>query len=158
MGDLVSPCRRRVRPTAILALTRLGDEVNEAKPFACPTCRTEYHVARVEAKVSTAEGQLLCTSCGGPLNAREGRFLLKYFGVGASRRSAPSAPCVIVTRLSRNAIRVQYSTSSGCPQQPSEASRAPRRGLSFGCVSWRHLLIMPASRQMNDKIPYGQHP
>jgi hypothetical protein len=40
---------------------------------------------RVEAKPTPHEGQLICTSCGGPLNAREGRFALKYFGVGSKR-------------------------------------------------------------------------
>jgi hypothetical protein len=36
---------------------------------------------RVQAPVTAGEGQLTCTSGGGPLNAREGRFALKYFDV-----------------------------------------------------------------------------
>jgi predicted RNA-binding Zn-ribbon protein involved in translation (DUF1610 family) len=59
--------------------------MNEATRVACPTCGAEYKVVRVEAKVMPGEGQLTCTSCGGPLNGREGRFVLKYFGVGKSR-------------------------------------------------------------------------
>jgi predicted RNA-binding Zn-ribbon protein involved in translation (DUF1610 family) len=60
--------------------------MNEATPFACPTCGAEYKVVRVEASPKPDEGQLVCTSCGGPLNAREGRFALKYFRIGGSRR------------------------------------------------------------------------
>jgi hypothetical protein len=41
---------------------------------------------RVEAPPTPHEGQLVCASCGGPLNAREGRFALKYFRVGGSQR------------------------------------------------------------------------
>jgi predicted Zn finger-like uncharacterized protein len=54
--------------------------MHEATRSACPTCGTEYKVVRVEAKVSADEGQLTCKHCGGPLNAREGRFALQYFG------------------------------------------------------------------------------
>jgi predicted RNA-binding Zn-ribbon protein involved in translation (DUF1610 family) len=61
----------------------------EATSFACPTCGAEYKVVRVEAPVTAGEGQLTCTSCGGPLNAREGRFALKYFGVGDARQRYP---------------------------------------------------------------------
>jgi predicted RNA-binding Zn-ribbon protein involved in translation (DUF1610 family) len=60
--------------------------MDEATPFACPTCGAEYKLARVEANMTGDEGQLICTSCGGPLRAREGRFVLKYFRVGGSRR------------------------------------------------------------------------
>jgi predicted RNA-binding Zn-ribbon protein involved in translation (DUF1610 family) len=59
--------------------------MSKATPFACPTCGAEYKLVRVEAKAAPHEGQLICTSCGGPLNAREGRFALKYFGVGSKR-------------------------------------------------------------------------
>jgi transcription elongation factor Elf1 len=57
-----------------------------ATTFACPTCGAEYKVVRVEAPVTAREGRLVCTTCGGPLNAREGRFLLKYFDVHGSGR------------------------------------------------------------------------
>jgi predicted RNA-binding Zn-ribbon protein involved in translation (DUF1610 family) len=70
----------------MLALTLPGDPMNEATPFACPTCGAEYKVVRAEAPVTPGEGRLVCTSCGGPLNACEGRFVLKYFGDGGSRR------------------------------------------------------------------------
>ena len=60
--------------------------MDEATPYACPTCGAEYKVVRVEAKTMVPEGRLTCTKCGGPLNAREGRYILKYFLVGGSRR------------------------------------------------------------------------
>jgi hypothetical protein len=59
--------------------------MTEAPRFARQTCGCEYKVARVEAKLSSGEGRLTCTSCGGPLNAREGGFALKYFRVGDGR-------------------------------------------------------------------------
>jgi hypothetical protein len=33
----------------MLPLTGLGDIMNKATPFACPTCGAEYKVMRVEA-------------------------------------------------------------------------------------------------------------
>jgi transcription elongation factor Elf1 len=60
--------------------------MDKPKPYACPTCGAEYNVIRVEAKPVAREGRLTCTKCGGPLNAREGRFMLEYFLVGASQR------------------------------------------------------------------------
>jgi len=66
-------------------MARRGDIMVDATTF-CPTCGAKYKVVRVEAPVTPGEGRLVCTSCGGPLNAREGRFVLKYFGVGGSKR------------------------------------------------------------------------
>jgi hypothetical protein len=48
--------------------------------FQCPNCHAEYKVVRVEAP-PTHDQPLLCLSCGGPLNNREGKFALKYFRV-----------------------------------------------------------------------------
>lgn len=48
--------------------------MDEATPYACPTCGAEYKVVRVEAKTMVPEERLTCTKCGGPLNAREGRL------------------------------------------------------------------------------------
>jgi predicted RNA-binding Zn-ribbon protein involved in translation (DUF1610 family) len=62
------------------------DAMNEAMPFACPTCGAYYKLERVEAPPTLHEGQLVCTSCGGPLRVRGGRFALKYFRVGGSQR------------------------------------------------------------------------
>jgi len=53
--------------------------MNEAQLYACPTCGAEYNVIRVETKPVVQEGRLTCTKFGGPLHAREGRYMLKYF-------------------------------------------------------------------------------
>jgi hypothetical protein len=60
--------------------------MDKAKRYACRTCGTEYKVVRVEAKTTVRDGRLTCSKCGGPLHAREGRYILKYFLVGGSRR------------------------------------------------------------------------
>jgi predicted RNA-binding Zn-ribbon protein involved in translation (DUF1610 family) len=50
-------------------------------PMHCPNCGAEYKIIRIEAPPS-GERPLECLSCGGPLPAREGAFILKYFLVG----------------------------------------------------------------------------
>jgi predicted Zn finger-like uncharacterized protein len=47
--------------------------------FTCPNCNALYQVVRQEAGPETANREITCRACGGPLPAREGRFLLKYF-------------------------------------------------------------------------------
>jgi predicted RNA-binding Zn-ribbon protein involved in translation (DUF1610 family) len=52
---------------------------NEFK-FECPNCGAKYEVVRVEAPAGpTTDREITCLSCGGPLNGRQGSFLLKYF-------------------------------------------------------------------------------
>jgi hypothetical protein len=52
----------------------------ESSPYYCPNCNAKYKLVRMEAKPSaTLEPELTCLSCGGPLPASEGAFLLKYF-------------------------------------------------------------------------------
>jgi hypothetical protein len=55
----------------------------EPEPLACPNSGARYTLVRAEADRASVSGQLVCRSCGGPLNGREGRFVLKY-----PRRSA----------------------------------------------------------------------
>jgi DNA-directed RNA polymerase subunit RPC12/RpoP len=47
--------------------------------FRCPTCGAQYKLVRVEANLADADREITCLKCGGPLNGREGRFILKYF-------------------------------------------------------------------------------
>ena len=73
------------------------------EPFACPNCGARYTLVRAEADRASVSGQLVCRSCGGPLNGREGRFVLKYFLVDRpkiplERRGASGKQTV--TRLS----------------------------------------------------------
>jgi predicted Zn finger-like uncharacterized protein len=53
----------------------------------CPHCGAAYKVVQVEAPSDPVE--VACRSCGGPLPAREGAFLLKYFLVDKRRKAAP---------------------------------------------------------------------
>ena len=47
--------------------------------FDCPKCGTPYTLLRVEADANSEDSELACTVCGGPLLAREGQFVFKYF-------------------------------------------------------------------------------
>jgi len=57
----------------------MGRSSSEATQFVCPTCGAAYKVVRVEAASLEADRPITCRRCGGPLNGREGRFILKYF-------------------------------------------------------------------------------
>jgi len=47
--------------------------------FTCPNCASLYHVVKVEAAANTNDRWVTCRVCGGPLPAREGEFVFKYF-------------------------------------------------------------------------------
>ena len=46
----------------------------------CCHCGAQYKVVRQEAP-SDHDKEIACLSCGAPLEAREGKFVLKYFRV-----------------------------------------------------------------------------
>jgi len=52
--------------------------MSDAARAKCPNCAADYLVKRTEA-APRFDKQLLCTSCGGPLRNREGKFSLEYF-------------------------------------------------------------------------------
>jgi len=54
-------------------------------PFRCPHCGTDYKLIRAKAEPITKEREVTCLSCGGPLAAREGVFVCKYFLVDKPR-------------------------------------------------------------------------
>jgi hypothetical protein len=56
--------------------------------FACPICGARYTLVRAEADATSVSGPLVCRSCGGPLNGREGPFVLKYFLIDRPRVQA----------------------------------------------------------------------
>jgi predicted RNA-binding Zn-ribbon protein involved in translation (DUF1610 family) len=56
-------------------------------PFDCPVCGAQYKLVRVEDKAAV-DRQITCRSCGGPLQGRDGRFILKYFMVSRPRVQA----------------------------------------------------------------------
>ena len=45
----------------------------------CSHCNALYQVIRAEAGPETTERDVACRVCGGPLPAREGQLVLKYF-------------------------------------------------------------------------------
>ena len=47
--------------------------------FNCPNCAAIYDLVRAEAGSAATDRELVCLTCGGPLQSREGRFILKYF-------------------------------------------------------------------------------
>jgi hypothetical protein len=65
-------------------------KVPKPEPFACPICSAQYKLIRAEADGASVFG-LVCRKCGGPLNGREGRFVLKYFFVDRPRIQAKAA-------------------------------------------------------------------
>jgi predicted RNA-binding Zn-ribbon protein involved in translation (DUF1610 family) len=55
--------------------------------FDCPNCGARYALVRVEGEgVEVAGAEIACRSCGGPLQAYGGHFILKYFLVERPRR------------------------------------------------------------------------
>jgi len=59
----------------------------QPEPFDCRNCRTRYELVRVEAEPPIDEkDDLTCLSCGAPLLAREGRYVLKYFFTAKSAK------------------------------------------------------------------------
>ena len=58
--------------------------IPQSTSFECPNCAAKYEVVRVDAPPGpTADREITCVSCGGPLHGRQGRLILKYFLVGA---------------------------------------------------------------------------
>jgi predicted Zn finger-like uncharacterized protein len=55
--------------------------------FTCPHCQALYEIVKVEAGPETTLQEVTCLSCGGPLAAREGKFVLKYFLLREASRS-----------------------------------------------------------------------
>ena len=47
--------------------------------FRCPSCKALYQVVKAEAGPETVDLEVACSICSGPLVAREGQFVLKYF-------------------------------------------------------------------------------
>jgi predicted Zn finger-like uncharacterized protein len=47
--------------------------------FKCPHCDAHYQIVKAEAGPETIDGEIPCRICGGPLAARDGEFVLKYF-------------------------------------------------------------------------------
>jgi hypothetical protein len=65
-----------VRPTKamIYELAKSGPNLPLAtpnpEPFACPNCGARYTLVHAERDAASVSGQLVCRSCGSPLNGR----------------------------------------------------------------------------------------
>ena len=53
--------------------------VRSFKTSTCPNCNALYQLVKIEAGPETTDQETTCQVCGGPLAAREGKFVLKYF-------------------------------------------------------------------------------
>jgi transcription elongation factor Elf1 len=47
------------------------------KFFNCPNCNALYQIIKIEAGSESPE--ITCRACGGPLQGRDGKFVVKYF-------------------------------------------------------------------------------
>jgi hypothetical protein len=57
--------------------------------FHCPVCAAKYEVVGFEAPPGPIpEGEVACICCDGALQAREGKYLLKYFLIERPKRRA----------------------------------------------------------------------
>lgn len=52
---------------------------DEPVSFHCPNCNAHYQVVKVEVGPETVDREITCLLCHGPLAARDGKFVLKYF-------------------------------------------------------------------------------
>jgi predicted nucleic acid-binding Zn ribbon protein len=58
--------------------------------FDCPNCGAEYKVVRAEGD-PPPDRQIECRRCGGPLQGRDGKFILKLLSRGSSKDPSQSA-------------------------------------------------------------------
>ena len=76
-----------------MTVAQLGNDIaiaafREGKPN-CPNCGAKYTIVRVEAPPRPkTDREITCVTCGGPLQGRQGAFVLKYFLVERPRRRA----------------------------------------------------------------------
>jgi hypothetical protein len=60
-------------------LRALMPNPNKSPLFRCPNCNALYQVVRAKVGPETVDLKTACCICSGPLVAREGQFVLKYF-------------------------------------------------------------------------------
>ena len=74
--------------------------------YFCPSCNALYQIVKVATGPETIYGEITCRACGGPLPAREGKFVLKYFMLrkatrGLKPRRAPPYDLIAAYQLTR---------------------------------------------------------
>src|SRR4029077_13733956 len=89
---------------------------NSVPLFRCKSCFALYQVVKTQAGPETVDPQIACRVCKGPLAAREGQFVLKYFLLReASRLDARRARQGFLRAKStaRRKKRVQHQKGNG---------------------------------------------
>jgi hypothetical protein len=74
--------------------------------FICPNCQAFYDLVKVEAGPETTIEELKCLSCGGPLPARDGNLVLKYFLLRKAGRVQKSRRARMVSKIRRSDRRI----------------------------------------------------
>jgi hypothetical protein len=70
----------RHRGRAMAIVSKAARVMAAGKPFfKCPNCEALYHIVKVEAGPQSADREITCRACGGPLPGREAKFVMKYF-------------------------------------------------------------------------------
>ena len=99
---------------------------NSIPLFRCSSCFALYQVVKTQAGPETVDPQIACRVCNGPLAAREGQFVLKYFLLReASRldarrarqgflRAKPTAPTLGFLPSGASNRQMQLSFVQGC--------------------------------------------
>jgi len=62
---------------------------SQVSRFHCPHCSALYDLVRVESETVRADEELTCLACGTPLQARDGRYVLKYLLLDSPRSFSP---------------------------------------------------------------------
>jgi hypothetical protein len=65
--------------------------MHRTEPVNCPHCNAHYRLVRAEAGPESSTGRIECRECGGALNGRDGRFVLKYLLVDKPLREAKAS-------------------------------------------------------------------
>jgi hypothetical protein len=73
--------------------------------FNCPHCGAKYNVVRIESPVEISTKEITCLGCGGPLQARQGAHVLKYFLIERPGRRASREPLRRAVRAAQLRIR-----------------------------------------------------
>jgi hypothetical protein len=71
--------RKRGRPKPPPSSVRTCPGVRQFRLVHCSNCQALYQVVKVQAGAETVDLEIACQVCNGPLIAREGQFVLKYF-------------------------------------------------------------------------------